>query len=409
MDYKETVDFLYAQLPYFTRDGKAAIKEDLKNTLLLCDLIDNPQNKFKSIHIAGTNGKGSCSNLLSAVFQEHGYKTGLYTSPHLIDFRERIRINGEMISKDFVVEFVENIKPHLETIKPSFFELTVALCFDYFAKQNIDIAIIETGMGGRMDSTNIITPEVSVITNIGYDHMDLLGNTLQLIASEKAGIIKPNIPVVIGETQTETKQVFEQKASACNTPLFFADSNPLFYNTETECELKGDYQQKNCVTVLQTLKVLETKDFVFNQAKIAKAFMNVKALTGFRGRWEELCKLPNIVADTAHNVDGIKIVINQIKNTKHEQLHIVFGMVKDKKRDDILTLMPKNAYYYFCAPDLMRAMPAKALAEEAMQYGLIGEHYENVKSALTAAKAKANKNDFIYIGGSTFVVAEILE
>jgi len=409
MDYKETVDFLYAQLPYFTRDGKAAIKEDLKNTLLLCDLIDNPQNKFKSIHIAGTNGKGSCSNLLSAVFQEHGYKTGLYTSPHLIDFRERIRINGEMISKDFVVEFVENIKPHLETIEPSFFELTVALCFDYFAKQNIDIAIIETGMGGRMDSTNIITPEVSVITNIGYDHMDLLGNTLQLIASEKAGIIKPNIPVVIGETQTETKQVFEQKASACNTPLFFADSNPLFYNTETECELKGDYQQKNCVTVLQTLKVLETKDFVFNQAKIAKAFMNVKALTGFRGRWEELCKLPNIVADTAHNVDGIKIVINQIKNTKHEQLHIVFGMVKDKKRDDILTLMPKNAYYYFCAPDLMRAMPAKALAEEAMQYGLIGEHYENVKSALTAAKAKANKNDFIYIGGSTFVVAEILE
>jgi len=314
-----------------------------------------------------------------------------------------------MISKDFVVEFVENIKPHLETIEPSFFELTVALCFDYFAKQNIDIAIIETGMGGRMDSTNIITPEVSVITNIGYDHMDLLGNTLQLIASEKAGIIKPNIPVVIGETQTETKQVFEQKASACNTPLFFADSNPLFYNTETECELKGDYQQKNCVTVLQTLKVLETKDFVFNQAKIAKAFMNVKALTGFRGRWEELCKLPNIVADTAHNVDGIKIVINQIKNTKHEQLHIVFGMVKDKKRDDILTLMPKNAYYYFCAPDLMRAMPAKALAEEAMQYGLIGEHYENVKSALTAAKAKANKNDFIYIGGSTFVVAEILE
>jgi len=409
MDYKETVDFLYAQLPYFTRDGKAAIKEDLKNTLLLCDLIDNPQNKFKSIHIAGTNGKGSCSNLLSAVFQEHGYKTGLYTSPHLIDFRERIRINGEMISKDFVVEFVENIKPHLETIKPSFFELTVALCFDYFAKQNIDIAIIETGMGGRMDSTNIITPEVSVITNIGYDHMDLLGNTLQLIASEKAGIIKPNIPVVIGETQTETKQVFEQKASACNTPLFFADSNPLFYNTETECELKGDYQQKNCVTVLQTLKVLETKDFVFNQAKIAKAFMNVKALTGFRGRWEELCKLPNIVADTAHNVDGIKIVVNQIKNTKHEQLHIVFGMVKDKKRDDILTLMPKNAYYYFCAPDLMRAMPAKELAEEAMQYGLIGEHYENVRSALTAAKAKANKNDFIYIGGSTFVVAEILE
>ncbi len=408
MNFQETVEFLYAQLPYFTRDGKSAIKKDLNNTLKLCDVLGLPQHQFKSIHIAGTNGKGSVSNMLAAIFQNHGYKTGLYTSPHLKDFRERIRINGVMIPEIEVVQFVEKMMPDIQNIKPSFFELTVALCFDYFASQKVDIAIIETGLGGRLDSTNVIQPVLSVITNIGFDHTDLLGNTLKEIATEKAGIIKPNIPVVIGETQPETQTVFNETAHSKSSTIFFADTNPEFYNTSIECELKGKYQEKNAITVLQSLKVLETLGYQFDTFKTAKAFMDIKSLTGFMGRWEVLGTKPKIIADTAHNFEGLSMVIEQLLNEDFDQLHLVFGMVKDKDRTKILEILPTNGQYYFCAPQLMRALEPQILKEEAEKHGLNGEVYESVEEALKMAKENASPNDLIFVGGSTFVVAEIV-
>lgn len=407
MTYQETIDFLFSKLPYFTRDGKAAIKVDLTNTIQLCEVLGNPHLKFKSIHIAGTNGKGSVSNMLSAIFQSNGYKTGLYTSPHLLDFRERIRINGEMVSQEYVIEFVEKIKPHLETIQPSFFEITVAMCFDYFAKNEIDIAIIETGLGGRLDSTNVINPLLSVITNIGYDHMDLLGNTLAEIAFEKAGIIKPNTAVVIGETHTETEQVFKNKAIETVSPISFADQNLDLINYPLETDLKGSYQSKNILTILQAIQVLN-QNLGFQLENIQEALLNVKALTGFRGRWEILGQNPKIIADTGHNIDGLTLVFNQLQKEEFKTLHIVFGMVKDKDRSKILDLLPKEAQYYFCQPNLPRALDSEILLSECQQKGLAGKAFATVFDALNEAQKKADLNDLIFVGGSTFVVAEIL-
>ncbi len=408
MDYKETVEFLYTRLPYFTRDGKSAIKADITNTIKLCALLGNPQKHFKSIHIAGTNGKGSVSNMLSAIFQENGYNTGLYTSPHLKDFRERIRVNGEMISKEFVVSFTETIIPHLEEIQPSFFEITVAMCFAYFAEKNIEYAIIETGLGGRLDSTNIVEPILSVITNIGMDHADLLGNTLELIAGEKAGIIKANTPVVIGESQNETDAVFKEQAKMKNSSIYFADHNVLYYNTEIETDLKGIYQQKNSVTVMQSVDILKGLGIALDSYKNARALMKVRELTNFRGRWEVLGNKPRIIADTGHNAHGLALVIQQLKQEKYTKLHIVFGMVKDKDRAPVLALLPKDAVYYYCKPELERALDPVILEAECQQLGLLGNSYSSVIEAFETAKAKAKEDDLIFIGGSTFVVAEVL-
>ena len=408
MTYKETLNFLFTKLPYFTRDGKAALKPDLKNTILLCEAIGNPHLKFKSIHIAGTNGKGSTSNMLSAILQLQGYKTGLYTSPHLKDFRERIRVNGEMVSESFVIAFTEKISPYIESIQPSFFEITVAMCFDYFAQQEVDYAIIETGLGGRLDSTNIIHPILSIITNIGYDHMDLLGDTLPQIAFEKAGIIKANVPLVIGETQSETTLLFSEKAKEQNALLYFADQNPNYYNTEIETDLIGIYQQKNILTVLQAVEVLQKSGVRIDSFIAAKALRQVKQLTGFSGRWEILQSSPKIIADTGHNEDGLRYVFEQLKQEKYKQLHIVFGMVADKDRSRILDLMPKNAWYYFCKPNLPRGLDPAILKAECNAIGLIGDTYSSVEMAFNAAKSMANETDLIFVGGSTFVVAEII-
>lgn len=408
MTYQETLDYLFTKLPYFTRDGKAALKPNLKNTILLCEAIGNPHLKFKSIHIAGTNGKGSTSNMLSAILQLQGYKTGLYTSPHLKDFRERIRVNGEMVSESFVIEFTEKISPHIETIQPSFFEITVAMCFDYFAQQEIDYAIIETGLGGRLDSTNIIHPILSIITNIGYDHTDLLGDTLAKIAFEKAGIIKKNVPVVIGETQSETTSVFTEKAQLESAPIYFADQNPNYYNTEIETDLIGIYQQKNILTVMQAVEVLQKNGVVIEPFTAARALRQVKQLTGFKGRWEILQNHPKIIADTGHNEHGLRYVFEQLGKETYNQLHMVFGMVSDKDRSKILDLLPKDAHYYFCKPNLPRGLDPEILKAECASKGIIGNTYSSVNDALNAAKLVAINDDLIFIGGSTFVVAEIL-
>ncbi|MBC7425035.1 MAG: bifunctional folylpolyglutamate synthase/dihydrofolate synthase [Bacteroidia bacterium] len=410
MNYSETVEHLYSRLPYFTRDGKAALKPDLTNTLKLCEALGNPQNKFKSIHVAGTNGKGSTSNILSAIFQQHGYKTGLYTSPHLLDFRERIRINGVMIPQQFVVDFVAKNDELIETIKPSFFEVTVALCFLYFAEENIDIAIIETGLGGRLDSTNIITPELSVITNIGLDHTDLLGDSLEKIAWEKAGIIKQNVATVIGESHPETDSVFIEKARSVNAPIFFADKDLMLAEINVESDLKGSYQKKNIQTVLKSLSVLETEGFTFERNKVQSALLNVQKLTGFSGRWEIIQESgPKIIADTGHNAHGLTLVTEQLSKESFDKLHIIFGMVSDKDRTPVLNILPKNAQYYFCKPALPRALDAEILRTEAEGFDLKGNSYESVISAYLSALKNANNNDLIFIGGSTFVVAEIME
>jgi dihydrofolate synthase/folylpolyglutamate synthase len=408
MTFQETVDFLYSKLPYFTRDGKSAIKKDLGNTLALCELLGNPQTTFTCIHIAGTNGKGSVSNMLSAIFQNHGFKTGLYTSPHLKDFRERIRVNGEMVSEQFVIDFTERIIPHLDRIQPSFFEITVAMCFQYFAEQKIDYAIIETGLGGRLDSTNIINPILSVITNIGMDHADLLGDSLDKIAFEKAGIIKAGVPVVIGESAVETDAVFIKKAQETQSDIYFADTNVCYYNTEIDTDLLGQYQQKNAVTVMQAVDVLKKLGIELDYYKVATALMNVKQLTQFRGRWEILGKSPKVIADTGHNAHGLTLVMAQLKKEKYTQLHMVFGMVSDKDRSKVLELLPKDAIYYFTKAALPRALAPEVLQEECSAYQLNGQCYADVKSALEAAKAAASETDLIFIGGSTFVVAEAI-
>ncbi len=415
----------------FHRVGPAAYKPDLSNTIKICDALDHPENKFRSIHIAGTNGKGSTSHLLAAVLQEAGYKTGLYTSPHLKDFRERIRINGKMIPKPRVVSFVAEHKKLFEKVQPSFFEWTVGLAFDYFAKEKVDIAVIETGLGGRLDSTNVITPLVSVITNISLDHMNLLGKTLKKIATEKAGIIKPGIPVVIGETQVEVKAVFEKKAKQEKAPLRFADDElqgTQFHQTKTlplflmgtikagknivheklRCGLPGMYQQKNIITVLSAIDSLRESGFVIPDHAIRRGIQNVVALTGLQGRWQVISQKPLTIADTGHNEAGIKEVVAQLKKTPHKKLHIVFGVVGDKDSAGVLALLPKKASYYFCRANLPRSMDAAELAQKAEKSGLKGKIYPSVRKALKAAQDGASRGDLVFVGGSTFVVAEAI-
>ncbi len=404
MTYEETTAWLFDQLPMFQQQGAIAYKKDLSNTILLVNHLNNPERKFKSVHVAGTNGKGSSSSLLASVLQEAGYKVGLYTSPHLKDFRERIRINGEFISKEFVVDFVATNKSFFEANNLSFFEMTVGLAFDYFAKEQIDVAIVEVGMGGRLDSTNVIIPLVSLITNIGFDHTQFLGNTLQAIAFEKAGIIKDKVPVVISEYLPETKPVFLEKAKSCKVPVYFAQDLDF---DDVPSSLIGDYQISNKKGVLQTIEILK-KEFNISEEAIKNGFMNVITNTGLLGRWQILGKHPKIVCDTAHNSQGLAIVMNQIKKEKFLSLHIVLGVVNDKDLDSILPLFPKKANYYFCKPNLSRGLDAQILADKARDFDLHGKVYNSVSEAYKVAAEIAKKEDFIYVGGSTFVVAEIV-
>jgi dihydrofolate synthase/folylpolyglutamate synthase len=431
VNYKKTLDYLLDRLPMFHRIGKAAYKNSLDNTLKLDEIFGHPHRQYKTIHVAGTNGKGSVSHMLAAVFQTAGYKTGLYTSPHLKDFRERIKINGQMISEDEVVEWVENypIKNNLWNIEPSFFELTATMAFDYFAKQKVDIAIIEVGLGGRLDSTNIITPEVSIITNISLDHVDLLGDTLEKIAAEKAGIIKKDIPVVIGLTQNETKQVFVETAKTRQTSIYFADkeyvtsysmigmdgrqilnveqNGELFYR-EFKLDLLGHYQTQNVPVILKTVDMMVEKGWQISRENIYDGLANAAKITGLMGRWQIIGNNPLTVCDTGHNEDGIKMVVSQIKNTAYKTLHFVFGVVADKNPNAILRLLPTDAVYYFTRANIPRALDEKELAQKATEFGLKGECYLSVQEAFNAAKLNAGKNDLIFVGGSTFVVAEIL-
>ena len=406
MNYQETTNWLFNQLPMYQMQGASAYKKDLTNTLLLAEHLNHPEKKLKCIHVAGTNGKGSTSHLLASVFQEAGYKVGLYTSPHLKDFRERIKINNEEISEEFVCKFVANNKSFFEANDLSFFEMTVGLALEYFVKEKTDINIIEVGMGGRLDSTNIITPLVSVITNIGLDHTQFLGNTLESIAYEKAGIIKKNIPVVIGEYTSETKKEFLDKVKETNSELYFASD--LIHETY-DSDLLGDYQISNKKTVQQTIEVIQNqKDFKISDENIKSGFSNVIKNTRLLGRWQQLNEKPKVICDTAHNSHGLKIVIHQILNEKFDDLHIVLGVVNDKDLDEILTLFPKKAKYYFCKPNIPRGLNTEILAEKANKYNLKGKVYNSVSNAYADAIKNSNKNDFIYIGGSTFVVAEVL-
>lgn len=422
LTYQQTLDYLYAQLPVFHRIGPAALKPGLGNIIALCNRINNPQNSFKTIHIAGTNGKGSTSHYLAAILQSAGYKTGLYTSPHVKDFRERIRVNGRMVSKNYVVKFVEERLPVFKGIDASFFELTVAMAFEYFAIKKVDIAIIETGLGGRLDSTNIISPELCIITNIGYDHMDLLGDTLPKIAAEKAGIIKPKIPVVIGERNKETQEVFIAKAKQEKAPIIFAEDaykvKPIVQqpgkltvqagDKKYTSELTGNYQLKNIATVLAAVDELKSKGFSIPDKAIKQGLANVVTLTGLPGRWQVINQKPLAIADTAHNYDGLKLTMHQLQQLKKANLHIVLGVVADKDLGKILPLLPKKATYYFCKPNLMRGLDAVTLQTQAAKFGLKGEVYASCKKAYHAALKAAKANDAIYVGGSTFVVGEII-
>lgn len=404
MNYKETTDWLFSQLPMYQTQGKTAYKADLSNTLALVNHLNNPQKYFKAIHIAGTNGKGSTSSMLASILQEAGYKVGLFTSPHLKDYRERIRINGKKIAKDFVVEFVAENKDFFEKKSLSFFEMTTGLAFSYFSKEKIDIAIIEVGLGGRLDSTNVIEPILSIITNIGFDHKQFLGNTLEKIAFEKAGIIKNHIPVVIGEYLPETRAVFERVAEEKHAEIHFVQDHifPFF-----ESDLKGSYQELNKATVLMAISVLQTHFRIPKQA-ISKGFLKVIENTGLQGRWQILNQKPLTICDTAHNTHGLEIVMRQLKALPHNQLHIIFGAVSDKDITEMLQALPIEAYYYFCKPNISRALPEKDLLELAAKLSLKGNSYNTVSAAYKAAQNNAKDDDVLYIGGSTFVVAEIL-
>jgi dihydrofolate synthase/folylpolyglutamate synthase len=406
MTYPETLNWLFNQLPMYQLQGASAYKKDLTNVHLLMDYLEHPEEQLQCIHVAGTNGKGSSSHMLASVLQEAGYKVGLYTSPHLKDFRERIKINGMMIPEDFVCDFVNQHQSFFEANDMSFFEMSVGLAFDYFAKEKIDIAIIEVGMGGRLDATNIITPLVSVITNIGLDHTQFLGNSLESIASEKAGIIKPQIPVVIGEYTPETQPVFLATANVNQSKIYFASD--LITNTYPS-DLIGDYQVHNKKTVIQALTVLnQNTTFQTNESHWKKGLSQVVKNTGLQGRWQQLGDFPKIICDTAHNTHGLTIVLNQIQKESFEGLHIVLGVVNDKDLDEVLPLFPKNAIYYFCKPNIPRGLEAEILAQKASAYGLNGKIYNSVSDAYAQAKQNAAPSDFIYVGGSTFVVAEIL-
>jgi dihydrofolate synthase/folylpolyglutamate synthase len=407
MIYSEAIDYLYRQAPMFQQHGAKAYKSGLENTVALDAVFNHPHRAYKTIHVAGTNGKGSTSHLLASVLQCAGYKVGLYTSPHLRDFRERIRVNGAMISEQAVVAFVEAHQALVEELQPSFFEITTALAFRYFAQQQVDVAVIEVGLGGRLDCTNIIAPELAIITNISLDHTDLLGNTLEKIAAEKAGIIKPNTPVVIGETQPESAPIFRNVARAQNAPILFAETE-LVGNPLPTCALKGIYQVKNSRTVLVALAQLHQKGFDITDAAIEQGFLEVVERTGLQGRWQVLGNKPTIVCDTGHNEGGIRLVVEQLAQQSFERLHIVFGMVSDKKIDHVLALLPKNAVYYFTKAHIPRALDEKILQAQAATFGLSGTSYASVNEALEAAKNNASERDFIFVGGSNFVVAEII-
>ncbi len=427
LSYQATLDYLYSQLPMFTRIGAAAIKKDLTNTLALCNALNQPQEKFKSIHIAGTNGKGSTSHMMASILQEAGFKVGLYTSPHLKDFRERIRINGQMISEKEVVDFVDTHKALFEEIKPSFFEWTVALCFQHFAYHKVDIAIIETGLGGRLDSTNVIAPILSVISNIGWDHMDMLGDSLDKIAFEKAGIIKAKTPVVIGEALPETEPIFRKKSKAEKAEIIFAQKeytmdyfsttkngvlcdvkkgNQMYFKN-LDCDLGGIYQQKNIITLIAAIDILKEQGYPISENDIRSGLEHVKRNTGLMGRWQVLKEKPFTVCDTGHNVDGIKYVMEQLKSIPSSKLRMVFGMVKDKDISKVLALLPKEAKYYFCKANLPRAVDEKEMQAQASVFGLMGNCYASVIEAYKAAQSESIDTDVVFVGGSTFVVAEI--
>ena len=427
MNYQQTIDYLFTRLPMFSRIGVNAIKIDIANTVQLCESLGNPHTKFKSVHIAGTNGKGSVSHMLAAILQTAGYKTGLYTSPHLKDFRERIRINGEMIPQQFVVDFVQSMQSEIEELNPSFFEITVAMAFDFFAKERVDIAIVEVGLGGRLDSTNIITPELSIITNISWDHMNVLGDTLEKIAYEKAGIIKYQIPAIVGESSPVTKSIFENVSDEKKAPLVFADqvryvSGWKYERTHLSVEianllkddhhiysldLTGYYQTKNLITVLEAVAGLRNKNWRISETHVEKALQQVKKLTGLHGRWEVIHQHPTIVLDVGHNADGVKQIVAQIELTDYNDLHIIIGMVKDKDVERILALLPKEANYYFTRAHIPRAIPENELCERGKNAGLKGNQYPNVNTALQAAKNGAAKQDLIVVCGSVFVVGEV--
>jgi dihydrofolate synthase/folylpolyglutamate synthase len=419
--YLETLDYLYAKLPMYNRIGAAAIKNNLDNTLAICSFLGNPEKKFPSIHIAGTNGKGSSSHMLASIFQAAGYKTGLYTSPHLYDFRERIKVNGQMCPETFVTSFTNKVKPIIEEIEPSFFEITVGMAFDYFEQEHCDIAIIETGLGGRLDSTNVIQPILSLITNIGWDHMALLGNTLPAIASEKAGIIKEKTPIVISEIITETQSVFENTAAKLHAPIYFAEDFLQFKSftnhwttahfeydqISVDCDLPGKYQYKNIRGVLQCIHLLKDMGWRLEDAVVQKGLQQIKASTGLMGRWECIQESPKLFLDVAHNEHGMHALLEQLSTLEYNQLHIITGMVKDKDVDTVLGLLPKEAKFYFSNAHIPRAMPASEVAEKAKQLGIDGDIFDNVNKAIEAANKNAHPNDLIIVMGSIFLVAEV--
>lgn len=424
MNYQETIDYLFNVTPLFQNIGKDAYKEGLDNTILLDNHFNNPHKKFRTIHIAGTNGKGSCSHTIAAILQSAGYKTGLYTSPHLIDFSERIKVNGEPVEKEFVIDFVKQNKDFFEPLHPSFFELTTAMAFLYFAEKKVDVAVIEVGLGGRLDCTNIITPDLSIITNISFDHTQFLGNTLKDIAKEKAGIIKGKRPVIIGEYTPETKTVFEDKAKSTNSDIIFAEDNKLingYKQTENGLllyksdkikdlygELNGLYQVKNTNTILNAVYKLIGLGYNIDETNIKNGFRNVCHLTGLMGRWQKLEENPTIICDTGHNIGGMKYIVEQLSRMKYDKLHIIIGMVNDKDISGVISLLPKNAKYYFTQASVKRALPAEQVKEIANNHGLKGEAYSSVEKALTIAKNNAKENDLIFIGGSTFIVADLI-
>ena len=402
-NYHQTLEWMFGRLPMYQRDGKVALEFKLDKTISWLNYLGNPQNKFKTIHVGGTNGKGSCSHMITSILMEEGYRVGLYTSPHLVDFRERIRTNKGMCSKEFVMTFIEAHKEYILTQQLSFFELTVGMAFSYFAAQNLDLAVIEVGMGGRLDSTNVITPILSIITTIGLDHQAFLGDTLEKIAREKAGIIKHKIPVVIGHSQEETKAVFQNKALQENAPIYWASDKP----STLISDLKGNYQVFNINTVVTAISVLnEHGDLAISSKAVQDGLLSVVSNTGIQGRWQWL--KPNVVCDTAHNKDGLELVLKQLSQAEYNNLHLVFGMVKDKNPDDILALLPKNAYYYFVAPKINRALEASELFEHSKRFGLKGECCSSVAEGYQNALHNADSSDLIFIGGSTFVVAEVL-
>lgn len=424
MNYQETLHYLFTSAPLFQHVGKDAYKEGLENTHTLDTYFGHPHRSFRTIHVAGTNGKGSCSHTLAAILQSAGYRTGLYTSPHLVDFRERIRINGEPIPESYVIDFVEKYRDFFEPLHPSFFELTTAMAFRYFAEQQVDVAVIEVGLGGRLDCTNIIRPDLCVITNISFDHIQFLGDTLEKIAAEKAGIIKSDIPVVVGETTVETKPVFLRKAQEVGAPIIFAEEEHLLlshtrtidgqylYQTVDYADLKGELgglcQLKNTNTLLSAIRQLKVRGYALTDEAIREGFAGVCELTGLMGRWQKVGSCPTVICDTGHNVGGISCIVEQLALQTYDRLHIVMGMVNDKDISGVLAMLPRKASYYFTQASVQRALPAGRVKELANKFGLEGEAYPDVSSALAAAKAAATDKDLIFVGGSSFIVADLL-